>query len=426
MRPAGFSVPKPSGGERIISAFQIADEVVSNRVFRSLTRKNLPKLSARAYAYRPDLGPHDAISYISTEFLREQRLFVAEYDFSKFFDKVDHNYILSSLDSIGINRTPLEQYLIERFLQSPEPYLSTRDKNEDVSPRTYGIPQGTSLSLFLANLAASELDRGLERLGVSFVRYADDTLIWSTDYGRIGEAASLLQEASSRIGSPVNSEKSPGIRLLIKEETKNVEMASTKYVDYLGHRLSLRNVSLKDSSITRLKNRINKLIYTNLLLEPLQRTQDFNRLTNVDRDYVTLIWQLRRYLYGPLSESDIRRFQTGAIPPMSFEGVMSFFPLITDENALREIDEWMATRVWLAMRKRTELLKTPETKLPQPHNMEKSKLIGFQTTSTRTGDIIDLRMPSVRKIAKVMKMAISTHGLHVVSGQAPLYLYSQE
>ncbi|GAA2559603.1 hypothetical protein GCM10009861_19540 [Neomicrococcus aestuarii] len=105
---------------------------------------------------------------------------------------------------------------------------------------------------------------------------------------------------------------------------------------------------------------------------------------------------------------------------------MSFFPLITDENALREIDEWMATRVWLAMRKRTELLKTPETKLPQPHNMEKSKLIGFQTTSTRTGDIIDLRMPSVRKIAKVMKMAISTHGLHVVSGQAPLYLYSQE
>jgi hypothetical protein len=44
----------------------------------------------------------------------------------------------------------------------------------------FGIPQGTSISLFLANVAAYALDRRLETLGVGFVRYADDTIIWST------------------------------------------------------------------------------------------------------------------------------------------------------------------------------------------------------------------------------------------------------
>ncbi len=422
--PAGFSVPKPSGGERIVSTFQIADEVISNRLLRSLTRKNLPRMSARAYAYRPDLGPHDAISYISTEFAREHRLFVAEYDFSKFFDTVDHGFLLETLDTMGITRTPLEQYVIERFLESPEPYLSATEKHTPRSARERGIPQGTSLSLFLANVAASELDRGLERLGVGFVRYADDTLIWSTDYGRISEAASILHEASSHIGSPINSEKSLGIRLLAKEETVHVEMSSTKHVDYLGHRVGLRDVRMKDASVTRIKARVSDLIFSNLLLEPLNGTQEPGRLSNVDRDYATLIWQLRRYLYGPLTEKDIRRFQTGAIPPMSFEGVMSFFPLINDENGLRELDEWIAAQIWLAMRKRAQLLRAAGLALPLPHTLHKDQLIGFTSRSARTGDVVDLRMPSVRKIAKVIRLAVSTHWLGVVSGRAPLYLYA--
>ncbi len=424
--PAGFSVPKPSGGKRVVSTFQIADEVVSNRLLRSLTRKNLPRISARAYAYRPDLGPHDAISYVSTEFRREHRLFVAEYDFSKFFDTVDHGFLLETLDTMGITRTPLEQYVIERFLEAPEPYLTAADKSVSKPSRTQGIPQGTSLSLFLANVAASQLDRALERLGVGFVRYADDTLIWSTDYGRIGEAASILHDASSHIGSPINSEKSLGIRLLAKEETAHVEMSSTKHVDYLGHRLGLRNVKMKDASVDRIKDRIGDLIFTNLLLEPLKGTQEPSRLSDVDRDYATLIWQLRRYLYGPLSEKDIRRFQTGAIPPMSFEGVMSFFPLIDDEDGLRKLDAWIAARIWLAMRKRSRLLRAGGLTVPRPHSLDRAQLIGFTSKSSRTGDIVDLRMPSVRKIAKVIRLAVSTHGLGVVSGRAPLYLYSED
>lgn len=422
-RPAGFRVPKASGGQRIVSTFQIADEVISNRLLRSLTRKNLPRISARAYAYRPDLGPHDAISYVASEFHREHRLFVAEYDFSKFFDTVDHDFLLATLESMGVVRTPLEQYLIERFLQTPHPYLTKSDKATPQPARLQGVPQGTSLSLFLANIAASELDRALERLGVGFARYADDTLIWSTDYGRIGEAAAALHEASTKIGSPINTTKSPGIRLLTTEEAVHVEMSSTTKVDYLGHSLGLRALRMKEAAVGKIKKRIEHLIFTNLLLEPLKETQNPDRLTGLDRDYVTLIWQLRRYLYGPLTESGIRKFQSGGIPPMSFQGVMSFFPLVHDDHVLKELDDWIVSHLWLALRKRARLLNTRGLRTPPPHGLSKSEIVGYMSRSTRTGDPIDLRIPSVRRIAKIIRLAVSTHGFGVVSSRAPLYLY---
>ncbi|WP_311877576.1 reverse transcriptase domain-containing protein [Microbacterium forte] len=424
--PAGFYVPKADGGERLISTFQIADEVISNRMLRSLTRKNLARLSARAYAYRPDVGPHDAISYITTELAREHRLFVAEYDFSRFFDTVDHDYLLEMLDKLGLTRTPLEHHVIEQFLKTPEPYVATSSGMIAGRARSQGIPQGTSLSLFLANIAAADLDRGLERLGVGFVRYADDTLIWSTDYGKVGAAASILHEASARIGSPINVKKSPGIRLLTKSETVHVEMAATKEVDYLGHRIGLRSVQMKPASVDRIKRRVGALIFNNLLLEPLAGTQEPSRLSSVDRDYVTLLWQLRRYLYGPLTEKEVRKFQRGAIPPMSFEGVMSFFPLVDDAEGLRHLDEWIASQIWLAMRKRARLLRAARLRTPAPHGVGRHQLIGFQTVSSRTGDSIDLRIPSVRKIASVIRLAVSTHGLRAVSGRAPVYLYGEE
>ncbi|MFD4353125.1 reverse transcriptase domain-containing protein [Nocardia sp. NPDC058518] len=418
--PAGFEVPKSSGGSRVVSTFQIADEVVSNRLLRSLTRKNLPRISARAYAYRPDLTPHDAIGYIKSEFAREHRVFVAEYDFSKFFDTVDHAYLLDTLDRVGIVRTPLEQFLIQRFLESPEPCLPSELEG---LPRVRGIPQGTSVSLFLANVAAADLDRELERIGVGFVRYADDTLMWSADYGRICDAAAALHHVSDKIGSEINVEKSPGVSLLVKERAQDAEIRTTKSIDYLGHTIGLRSTRMKASTIERIKSKIEHLIFVNLLLEPLRKGQAATQLTDVDRDYVTLIWQIRRYLYGPLSENDIRRFQHGSIPPMSFEGVMSFFPLIDDDAGLFALDTWMASQIWLAMRKRERLLFAASLACPPPLGLSKEELIGFQSKSKRTGASLDLRMPSFRKIAGVIRTAVSTHGLGVVSGKAPLYLY---
>lgn len=425
-RPAGFTVSKASGGTRTISHFRIVDELISLRLFRSLMDKNRSLLSARAYAYRLDLSPHDALAHIGREFSREQRLFVAEFDFSKFFDTISHDYLRERFDALGLRITPLERRLVDQFLATPEPYLSIEEKTAEVSPREIGIPQGTSLSLFLANVAAAELDRSLERLGVGFVRYADDTLIWSHTYAEISEAVDALHAASASIGSEINLEKSPGVRLLVPSGTKSAEMSSTRAVAFLGHEVGLRTTSMKPTAVDRIKARVNDLLFANLLREPLRGAQHTGRLAGAnDRDYVTYIWQLRRYLYGPLSENQVRKFQSGAVPAMTFEGAMSYFPLVDDEQQLVDLDAWIASQTWLAVRKRAKLLKPKLRRSVQPWGLSKPALIGLIVDSVRTGERVDLRLPSVRRISAAIRQSVEAHGLRVVRNIEDPYLYDE-
>lgn len=424
-RAAGRRVKKPSGDFRVVSMFPIADEVVSNRLYSSLIDKNRPRLSSRSYAYRRDLTPHDAIIHMRSEFQQSPRLFLAEYDFSRFFDKISHAHIWSTLDSLGIVRTSMEDSLIRAFLGAPEPYLDEIEQAATPTPREVGVPQGTSISLFLANVAAAPLDRALERLGVGFVRYADDTVIWSPSYNAVCEAADVLHELSEAIGSPINTEKSPGIRILRSEDAPPAEMESTDHIEYLGHNVGLNSVRMRNSSVVRIKARIDELLYTNLLLEPLKGTQNLARVGANDRDYVVYIWQLRRYLYGSLSETEVRRFQDGNIPPMSFKGVMSFFPLVDDADTLTKLDEWITTRTWLALRKRRRIL-TPAlsgTSVPVPWAAERAELHGLRATSGTTGADIDLRLPSVGRISNLIQDAIRVHGVGIVTGRTSPYNY---
>lgn len=438
-RPAGFKVPKPSGGERTISTFQISDEVVSRYLFRSLVRKNLPILGSYSYAYRPDRGPYNAIHHIKAEFSHEHRIFIAEYDFKKFFDNISHSYLLETIDEIGIIKSPLEDYLIKKFLEVPAPYLSNEKKGPNEYSSSYkptdtptscerkGIPQGTSISLFLANIAALKLDQKLERLGVGFVRYADDTLIWSSDYGKICDAASALHELSDQIGSPINSKKSSGIQLLVRGEVEKAEISFTKQVDYLGHRFGLgpNTTQIKPELVQRIKERVNNLIYTNLLLEPLRNNQDPGRISgDIDEDYKILILQLRGYLYGSLTEQEVRRFQIEDVSKISFQGIMSFFPLIDDNEQLEAIDKWIAARIWLAMRKRFKILKRSSLNTPDPHSLSKNELINYSYKSPSGQEVQDLRIPSIQRIVNVISRGVSNHGFEVVSDKIPLYMYS--
>ncbi|CDO31519.1 reverse transcriptase domain-containing protein [Mycolicibacterium porcinum] len=421
--PAQFELEKPGGGTRTVTSFQIADEVISYRLLQSLSRKNLSRMSARAFAYRSGLSPHDALSYAQHELKDKHRIFIAEYDFTKYFDRINHQYLYDSMNDLGIVKTPLEDQLIHAFLDTPIPHLVRSGTGQLQYSGHVGLAQGTSVSLFLANIAATKLDRALERLGVGFVRYADDTLIWSPDYSRICMAAELLHEAAEQIGTPINAAKSPGIRLLVRHGEARTELASTTSVDYLGHSVGLGTVRMRDSAVDRIKTKIGNLIYNNLLREIMAGRQSADRITRNDRDYITCISQVRRYIYGPLSENQIYRFMQGSIPFMSFEGVMAFFPLVDDGQQLSALDGWLSNEIWLALRRRRSLLVEQGLPTPNPHGLSRRELIGFTTVSLSTGQTIDLRIPSFMRIARVVRNATQTYGFGVVPGANKLYTY---
>lgn len=124
-----------------------------------------PTFSTSSFGFRPGRGAHDALAQAS-RYVGEGRPIVVDLDLEKFFDRVNHDILMSRLARrIGDKRL---LRIIRRFLEAG------MLQNGVCVERHEGTPQGGPLSPLLANLLLDELDRELERRGHKFCRYADD------------------------------------------------------------------------------------------------------------------------------------------------------------------------------------------------------------------------------------------------------------
>ncbi|WP_461142516.1 reverse transcriptase domain-containing protein, partial [Spirosoma pomorum] len=232
-KPIRYTIKK-SGKEREVSLFQLPDSAVSYLFYKSLLRKNRHRFSSFAYAYRNDRNIHFAIQDISNEIRNEPRIFIAEFDFSRFFQSIKHEFIYEQLDKNCFLISKTEKEIIKSFLHHEE---------------QKGIPLGTSISLFIANLVCWELDRKLEDRGLRFARYADDTIIWSRDYSKICSAFHIINDFSSISGVPINFDKSDGISVLQKKGLRSELVNPKNHIDFLGYSVSADHISIKKKSV---------------------------------------------------------------------------------------------------------------------------------------------------------------------------------
>jgi RNA-directed DNA polymerase len=423
-RPAAkYSVPKGDGSLRDVSVFQVADNAVSNLTFDRLIEKNARHLSAHAYAYRHDLTVHDAVLHVYSDFQGKSRIFVAEFDFSKFFDSIAHEHIRRVLADQRFFVTEREHKVIDAFLSAPslgtaEYTLATDEQREK------GIPQGTSISLFLANVAAYPLDRKLEALGVGFARYADDTLIWGESYDIVCRAVNALEETASEMGVQLNFVKSEGISIVCPEGLP-AEFKAKSAVSFVGYKIGASIISMRESTLKRAKDRMSYLIYSNLLQEPKKGRCLLARLVHgIDQDYRIMLSQLRRYLYGELSESQLRKYMARQTPLMRYHGLMSFYPIVNDEALLKDLDGWLLNSVYRALRLRAKLFRQAGIKiLPPPHDFPKTDLLKLSYRPS-PGQFVDLRFPSIARVARLIRRASRTYGASAVANSQSQLYYS--
>ncbi|WP_269058745.1 reverse transcriptase domain-containing protein, partial [Pseudomonas syringae group genomosp. 3] len=253
----------------------------------------------------------------------------------------DHTYLYSQLHENGFLISDEEEAVIKAFLAS-------RDK---------GIPQGTSISLFLANLVCWKIDKSLEKSGLKFARYADDTVIWSPDYAAICKSFSIINDFSKEAGVSINAKKSDGISLLARDGLP-AEIASKSYLNFLGYSISVGKVSIKESAEKRIKKQMAYLLYRSMI-QPLKSSPLKGLVIPAnDRDKALLvsIMQVRRYMYGGLSNRDITDYISGRKKYLQFKGVMSFYPLLNDESQLRNLDGWLVSMIYRCIQLRSKLL----------------------------------------------------------------------
>lgn len=162
-------IPKPGGGKRKLGIPTVTDRFIQQAIAQVLTSIYDPTFSKRSFGFRPGKRAHDAIKLAQT-YIEEGYRWVVDIDLEKFFDKVNHDRLMTTLTQKI--KEPNLLRLIRRYLQAGVMELGL------VSPNTEGTPQGGPLSPLLSNIVLNELDKELEKRGHKFVRYADDCNIY--------------------------------------------------------------------------------------------------------------------------------------------------------------------------------------------------------------------------------------------------------
>ena len=165
------SIPKKSGGQRILGVPTVADRIAQTVVTMTLEPLIEPHFHEDSYGYRPNKSAHQALS-VTRKRCWEYN-WVLEYDIRGLFDNIEHELLLKALRHHVKDRWVL--LYVERWLTAPmqcqDGLLVQRDK---------GTPQGGPLSPVLANLFLHyALDHWLSRTHahIPFCRYADDGIL---------------------------------------------------------------------------------------------------------------------------------------------------------------------------------------------------------------------------------------------------------
>jgi len=158
-------IPKPGGGIRQLGIPTVLDRFIQQALLQVLQQDWDATFSEFSYGFRPKRSAHQALKQ-SQRYLKEGYRWVVDMDLEKFFDRVNHDKLMSEVRKrVSDGRV---NTLIQRFLRSEVEHEGKLLVTE------MGTPQGGPLSPLLANLLLDNLDRELERRGHRFVRYADD------------------------------------------------------------------------------------------------------------------------------------------------------------------------------------------------------------------------------------------------------------
>lgn len=234
----GVQIPKPAGGIRQLGIPTVRDRLVQQAVVQVLEPLLDPGFSESSYGFRPGRSAHEALR-AGSSYVEEGRGIVVDLDLEKFFDRVNHDILMSRLARHVEDKRLLK--LVRRFLQAGLMQDGVCVRREE------GTPQGGPLSPLLANLLLDDLDKELERRGHCFCRYADDCNIYVRSQ-KAGERvlASATQFLEKKLKLKVNRLKSA--------------VAPVEERKFLGYRLwSGGTLGIAPQSVARLKSKVREI-----------------------------------------------------------------------------------------------------------------------------------------------------------------------
>ena len=230
-------IEKPSGGMRQLGIPTVVDRLIQQSLHQVLSPLFEPGFSESSYGFRPSRHAHQAVAQARAHVCSGRR-WVVDLDLEKFFDRVNHDKLMSRVARKVKDKRVLR--LIRRYLQAG------MMSDGIVSPRVEGTPQGGPLSPLLSNILLDELDKELERRGHQFVRYADDCNIYVRS-----------RAAGERVKASVSQFLGQRLRLRVNEEKSAVGRPwERKFLGYTMTRHKQPRLKVAGESVKRLKAKL--------------------------------------------------------------------------------------------------------------------------------------------------------------------------
>lgn len=198
----GVSIPKKSGGTRLLGVPTISDRIAQTVVKKMLEPILEPIFDENSFGYRPNKSAHDAIAVTRKRCWEYD--WVVEFDIKGLFDNIDHNLLMKAL-RYHCDCGWILLY-VERWLKSP-----LQDRNGTIIERNKGTPQGGVVSPILANLFLHyAFDAWIKREmpSIIFCRYADDGLLHCSSLRQAEYVLKRIAKRFKECGLEIHPDKS--------------------------------------------------------------------------------------------------------------------------------------------------------------------------------------------------------------------------
>ena len=237
---------------RTISLMSHITKILLKIIHERIKNKIDTEVGEEQFGFRKNKGTREAILSIRLVIDKykevQKSIYICFIDYSKAFDRVQHEKLIKCLQEIGIDGKDIrlirniywEQTASIRCENSYSPYIEIRR----------GVRQGCILSPSLFNIYTENIFKNIEEMPglkingkiINNLRYADDTVLLAESEHELQRLIDQVDKSSKEYGLDINIQKTK--TMVISKDTEEQEinisihgekLQQVKHYQYLGH-----------------------------------------------------------------------------------------------------------------------------------------------------------------------------------------------